>query len=335
MKTHLRYIKDRISEDTGAALVTVIMLVSIMSTMAVVAFETLDFSIRRTARVEQLQQARFYALGGEEIARGFAEKIYKTELLARHFSTLGGKQEISYPIEGGSIKGVLSDASNCFNINSLSAPPAGSDASEVNVYGQYVALLQAVGIGEGEALRLAASLADWIDADVRPRAGGAEDYDYGALDEPYRAANTLMADVNELYLVKGYDAETVEALKPFLCVRPDASPSVLHLNSLQPYEAPLLVAITAGIISTYDAGILISERPKGGYQNVADFWKERALRGRVIPQGIRQQVEVKPQAFQADIEVTYRDVTTVLSTTMLMAQGNESKLVNRRYGGKL
>ncbi len=71
-------------------------------------------------------------------------------------------------------------------------------------------------------------------------AGGAEDVDYLNFNPPYRAANRPMASVDELRLVRGFDAKTVAALLPYVTVLPVAS-NIINVNTASPKVLVALV----------------------------------------------------------------------------------------------
>jgi len=325
-----------IANDAGAALITVMLIISVMSVGAVIAYDTLNFSIKRAAHEKQYAQARLYARGGEEMARSYAEKLHEQSQSVKKYLGLDGTQVISFPIDGGSISGALTDISNCFNVNSLIHIPGEQDDSageNGSYFNQYKDLLVATGFSDGQASHLAATLKDWIDPDTRPSTAGAEDYDYSASDQPYRAANTLIVDITELRLVKGYNAEVLEVILPYLCVKPDTDPSVLHVNSLLPMHAPLLISMIGNnIVSNVDAIKLISERPSSGFGTVADFWKESVFEGKVIAQETRNRIAVKPQAYRSDILVKYHDVEVEMVSNLQMQQNGKSYLISRQFG---
>src|SRR4029079_10158306 len=50
--------------------------------------------------------------------------------------------------------------------------------------------------------------------------GGGESAYYLSLKRPYRAANQLLAQVDELYRVRGFDAATVAKLRPHVTALP-------------------------------------------------------------------------------------------------------------------
>lgn len=65
---------------------------------------------------------------------------------------------------------------------------------------------------------LADAIADWTDADDVPRPHGAEREAYAALPVPYLPRNAPLATLGELALVRGVDAKTLAALRPYVTV---------------------------------------------------------------------------------------------------------------------
>lgn len=323
---------ETVRRDKGAALVTVLLLVALMSVGAVASFESLGFTIKRTTAVKMHEQARHYALGGEVMARLAAEEMHRAD--AKFIALTGGRQgrAISYPIDGGVIDGFIEDRSNCFNVNSLVSGPEGRLTPDAQGGARYARLLVALGLPAFEAERLTATLTDWIDSDGRPQPMGAEDYDYAALAPAYRAANTLMVDLSELRLVKGYGPKTRSLVEPHLCVRPDTAPVLMNANTLKPSDAPLLVALVGTALDLGAARRLIAERPAGGYGDNAAFWAERAFAGMVLDQAVRSRVSVKPQAFDAKISVKYHDARVELVSHLFLGEGGKATVMAREFG---
>jgi general secretion pathway protein K len=314
-------------DDVGAALVTVLLLVSVMAIGAVVTFEALGFSIKRSSAQRQFDQAEYYALGGEQLAIDAAESLFGSE------AQLLEPRPISFEIEGGRIDGVISDASNCFNINSLvQRRETGSYVANAAAATQYRRLLMAAGFADRQAEQLAAKLIDWIDSDTRPLPSGAEDYEYGALDKPYRAANALVADLSELNLVQGYAGDVMTSLGNLICNHDTTAPAVINVNTLTIEHAPLLVALVGGDFMIEDAVELILSRPGKGYDSVADFWLEPVLASRGVEQNIRRQTSVKPQRFVSRIRVTYFDAVSHLTSIIQVDDAGTARLVSHQGG---
>jgi len=108
------------------------------------------------------------------------------------------------PVEGGAIKVSIEDAQSRFNLNNIVRNNTVSPTD--------FPVFQRLLIGLQLDPSLADALVDWIDEDSQTRAGGAEDIDYLSGNPPYRAANRPLASVDELRLVRGFDAKTVAAL---------------------------------------------------------------------------------------------------------------------------
>ena len=57
------------TREEGAALLTVLLLVAVMSALAVAVLDDIRFGLKRTANAETVGQAQWYALGAETVAR--------------------------------------------------------------------------------------------------------------------------------------------------------------------------------------------------------------------------------------------------------------------------
>jgi general secretion pathway protein K len=319
------------SQDRGAALITILMLVALMSVGAAVAFDRLGFSIKRATAVKTHEQARLYALGGEAMALAAAEELYRAN--AKLVALVGGPgQAVSYPLDRGTLDGTLMDATNCFNINSLVVKQNNFFIADPAAMQRFVRLAVAVGFSEFEGEKLAASLADWLDSDSRPLPSGAEDYDYASLSPAYRTANTLVADISELRLVRGFTPAVRTALEPHLCVRPNTDPVKLNANTLRVFDAPLLVALVGKGLDPQAAQRVLAERPAAGYADNAAFWRHRVFEGLTLDQSVRSRVAVKPQAFDARISVEYHDATVELSSTLAVGDDGKAHVIARKFG---
>ncbi len=317
----------RFKGETGAALVTVLLIVSVMAIGAVVTFEALGYSIKRSSAQRQFDQASLYALGGEQLAVAAAESLYNEG------AQLNEPRPVSFEIEGGRINGLIADASNCFNVNSLvQRRENGKYVANTGNVQHYRRLLGAAGISDRQADQLAATLVDWIDSDSRPAPSGAEDYDYGALERPYRTANTLVADISELHLIKGYDAGVMSIVAPLVCASDTTMPSVININTLTVDEAALLIGLVGEGFSLENAIELILSRPGKGYDNVADFWREPVLATREVEQSVRRQTSVKPQRFISRIRVKHFDATSSLNSIIQVDDTGVGRLLSHQRG---
>ena len=75
------------------------------------------------------------------------------------------------------------------------------------------------------------ALVDWIDTDSNALPDGAEDPYYLSQDPPYRAANSYLASVGELRLIKGFTPEVVDRLSPYVTALPPSTANTLNINT--------------------------------------------------------------------------------------------------------
>ena len=87
---------------------------------------------------------------------------------------------------------------------------------------------------------LARNLIDWVDADDGRVAGGTEDDYYAAQRPPYVPANQPLFSLDELLLVEGFDAQLVNALRPYVDVIPLAGGDGVNPNTAPSWVLALM-----------------------------------------------------------------------------------------------
>ncbi len=154
--------------------------------------------------------------------------------------------------------GAIEDQQGLFNLNNLVRGGITSSA-DVIAFQRLLALLEL-------PPELAVSLADWMDADSEAQyPGGAEDPYYLSLPKPYRAANRPLVELGELLLVKGYDAQTVERLRPYVTVLPIPTP--INVN----FAPPEVLASVLANLSLSDARMLAQQRIGQPFRTIQEF----------------------------------------------------------------
>ncbi len=219
-------------KQTGVALITAMLVVSLAAILASALVSQLFLDIRRTANIFQSEQAYLYNLKAESFAMFFLLEEEKNpdsqgfDDLEYYSSTT---PPIVSPVPGGKITGRLEDLQGRFNLNNLSPLNSANHAREVK---KFRALLTALAINNNLHNELIDSLIDWIDDNNPPNSqtlpyGAEYDY-YTGLDKPYRPANNLMLNATELRMVKGFNnipenfnVTIYEILKNHICALPD------------------------------------------------------------------------------------------------------------------
>lgn len=210
-------------KQSGLALVTVVLVVAIASSIA--AFMSLN-------------QQLWFRQTGNTMDRGQAENIYRgaidfaTIVLERDAAnnSRDDRQEIwsktvtTFPVESGMVSIAIHDAQGRFNLNNVvkNGQPSGADIGILRRLFAYLDINQS----------LVEPLVDWIDTDSQTRPGGAEDSEYLSGNIPYRTANQSLTDLEELRNIQGFTPAIIAKLQGVVTVVP--AYTSININTAPP-----------------------------------------------------------------------------------------------------
>ncbi|KAB7648992.1 type II secretion system minor pseudopilin GspK [Polymorphobacter fuscus] len=318
------------AHERGAALLTVLILVSVLGALAVVVFDRLRLATMLASNHAGIEDARSFSAIAEALV---AMKIEDLVTASPGRTTLvGGWQGRAtvIPLPSGSAEIRVRDGANCFNLNSLVMDSRDARASRPPAIDQLARLMMVLDVPDSEARRIAAATADWIDSDGDANPEGAEDSVYARGSPAYRTGNTLMTDASEWRAVTGVTPALYARLRPLLCALPVAEISPLNVNTLTPDQAPLLAMLFPGTLSVAAARRVIAARPAAGWGEMASFWNTPALQG-VVPSGEgRRQPGVQTSWFAVDMQILAGD-GELRETALFDARQSPVKLARRRW----
>jgi len=324
---------QRSDGERGVALLVVLLMLVVLSTVAMAAIDDVKFAVRRTVNMRLGDQAQWYAYGAEDMARQVIWRGWKADPARSTLESAWARQGVRFEIDGGLIDGDIADAGNCFNLNSVVEELPGGKLVATPLGGaQMQNLLVALDINADDAAVLAAALTDWIDSDQSPVPRGAEDYDYALLDPPYRTAGTLMTEPEELRALRGMDEEIYRRIRPFVCALPQAIPSPVNVNTLRPHQAPLLVMLTGSKLSLTEAARVIENRPSAGFNTVEAFWASDGFQGLNPGEDVQRQVRLNTRFYTLTARVTYHEAYFALNSTLVMNDAGHVHVASRRFG---
>ncbi|MGY0635041.1 type II secretion system minor pseudopilin GspK [Luteimonas sp. A478] len=315
----------------GLALLTVLLLVAVMAVLVMAMLDDIRFGLRRAGNAQAVAQAQWHALGAEALAMAQIERL---ALRDPGITTLEGGwngRAFLFPLEDGMIRATLSDASACFNLNSV-VQGAGEMLSrrEAGVL-QYVALLQALGFNAGHAQALADALADWIDSDQQREGLGHEDAGYARGRDGYRTGDTLLAEPSELRAIHGYTPAVYARLRPHLCALPSTALAPVNPNTLQDHDAPVLSMLTGGAVEVERARRVIASRPVGGWRSHDEFWDTPGMAEAVPDDAVLTQVQLRSRYFRLHAEVDSGPAQVVLTALIDAPPDSPARLLSRRW----
>ena len=244
----------------GAALLLAMLTLALMAGLA--AFVVADYGAAAELLVgrQDQNQSRWLARAAVDWARNVLSEDKHTN----DFDYLGeawATHVAPTAVEDGEVSGEITDYSGYFNLNSLVANGQ-ADKNQVEVYKR---LLAQLGLPSQQSTALASALVDWLDTNNKAEEGGAETEWYVAQGRRYQVANGLLVDVDELRLIRGYDDDLVDRLRPFVAALPETAP--LNVNT----ASPEVLAASIANLGIDEARALATKRQVAPFQAVPDF----------------------------------------------------------------
>ena len=270
----------------GVALVTALLIVSLVTVIAVTMATRQHIDVRLTGNLLHGEQAYAYALAAESWAR----VILRRDDNESQHDSLDEDWATALPpiaVEGGQVNGRIEDLQGRFNINNLVKQDGKASEADVAYFRRLLEILKL-------EPSLTDALLDWIDTDINVRfPDGAEDQNYLSASIPYRAANGPLVSTSELRLVAGFDQNAVRLLEPYVTALPERT--LINVNTASPV---VLLALHKDFTQS-DVDALITGRGETGYQTVQAFMGQNALAGREL----EEPVDVKSQYFLVHTDI--------------------------------
>ena len=241
----------------GMAVITAILVVALVASAASFMAWQQQLWVRQVENLNAQAQSRAVVLAALQWARSALADDARRNTVD-HLDEGWAQPLTPLPVEGGELAGTVTDEQGRFNLNSL-VRAGKTSATDLAVFRRLLELLQL-------PPDLANAVIDWIDPDGEVSyPGGAEDMDYLGLEPPYRAGNRVLTTVDGLARVKGFDAETLERLRPFITALPTATP--INVNT----APPEVLAAAIADLPLDQARALADARKGKHFKDIADF----------------------------------------------------------------
>ena len=323
----------------GVALITVMLIVALAAIITTQMTARLQLQMQRTTNINYNQQAYWYALSAEALAKRILINSFEDEDEedVTHLGQTWAQGEMTYPVDYGEITGEISDMNACFNLNSLKGDYekiSGQDRTiPQKVFEDLLLALNLEGVGEFEAEYLTDALIDWLDDDSSiSSAGGAEDNDYASKEFPYFAANNYLVSVSELRVIEHFTAEIIHVLKDYVCVLPDSALHAININTMDSEKPELLQALLD--IPLSDATQLLSVRDIDGYEDTSDFFELPEYTQLTISDADarKEQLVVDSEYFKLKTQTSFNESYFSLISLLVVEDNNQVRVINRTIG---
>lgn len=283
-------------ELKGFALVTVLILVSILSLLALEFSHRSGINLKMSINYSLSKKALYLAFGGYQAA---------LSLLINDDRGYDGPGDLWYqaflpiPLEDGSLILTIEDEKARFNIKKLVTENGFGDERRR-------AMLERMFNALDIEPSLIDALIDWQDTDDLTLMNGAETAYYSAMDPPYSARNDPMVSLGELLLIKGFNRdiyflppssrsvtanEDFESLYRYITVF--GGVGNININTA---DVPVLLSLSKDIDESIAMGI-VEYRNKEPFTEVEDLKKVQTV-SEVLYDEIKDLITVKSDIFR-------------------------------------
>jgi general secretion pathway protein K len=324
-------ILTHLKKQKGVALISILMILAIMVTVAAGMTGRLITSLKRTEGLAHSQGTYWYAQAAADMGKMVLDNDFadsKTVSLDQNWAT----PDMVFPLDNGSIAGTVKDMRSCFNVNALHSPD--KNGKRPLLLKQFQLLLEELSIDDYLAEMIADSTRDWIDKDNNiSGAQGAEDDFYSGQPVPYLTGNQPLIDITELRAIQGVGVKTFERIAPYLCAIPSDKQSI-NVNTIAVDQPEILVAMFKSEIdlSIDDVKEILKDRPMSGWESVDKFLAEPAFGSTNISEELKKQLSVTSDFFQLNGTIEFEE--RLLSVKLLFKiENKKAKMIRYQSGG--
>ena len=311
--------------EQGVALLSVLLIIGLMAVVSAAMLDRIVVASHLAANSGVQTRAHGYAQAVETIARVRIGDAMQAGQLPPEWQT----RPLGFRVPEGAAVARLSDGGNCLNVNSVVQQDrvTGAIAAYPEGIEQFANLASLLGVPRIQGERIATAVADWIDSDSIPMAGGAEDGGYAA--QGAIPPNRLIDDPSEIVGVQGMTPEIASRLLPWMCALPVGGLSPINIDTLPPERAELFAMLGRRGLSVATARSILSARPAQGYQTVQFVRQLPALAGVEMTDGAWSQLQVTPRWF--DLQINVQLAGAELNQQILIdGQDSPARIVRRR-----
>jgi general secretion pathway protein K len=172
------------------------------------------------------------------------------------------------------------------------------------------------------------ALADWIDVNDEPRPSGAESPYYQGLKPPYSARNGPLATMEELRLVKGFDAATVDRLRPFVTFYPNTVAGMVIPININTAPQEVLAALDDGMSDSLVRNVL-DYRKTTPFTSKADLAKVAGMDS--LSQTLSTYITAAGGIFRITSRGQVTDTSRIIEAVVLVNAGQSTVLYWREY----
>ena len=312
----------------GVVLISTLFIVMVMSIISIEISKKFLLSIQRDSYLEFKNYGLQLLISSEKEA---IKSIQKENILSNAKLTnkdLVLNQNYFFSNELATIQVDVSDASNCFNLNSIFSK--NNDVIKINQANKFwlERLLSLHGVSPADIESFIDQLVDWVDADNQPLNYGAENYFYiGPLSSINQfTPKRLLSNISEIKNFPILNNISYENISNDLCVLPGIPLQLINVNTLNEVHK-YLIASFFGEENLEFIESQILDFPQNGYDSVDEFVK-KFTHSTTWPQ---QVLSTNTNTLLISSKIYNQNFSNELDSLVILDISNSVKVLNRDF----
>ena len=312
----------------GVVLISTLLIVMVMSIISIQISKNFFLSIQRDLYIDFKNHSLQLLLSSEKQAIKSIQKemISSNEKLINKDPVLN--QSYFFSNELAIIQVDVSDASNCFNLNSIFIKTGDGIQIKKDNREWLERLLRLKGLDAPEIESFIDQLIDWVDPDNQPLNFGAENYFYIGPLSPINqyTPKRLLSNLSEIKNFPVLDQISFKKISNNLCVLPGLSNQLINVNTLNDSHTNL-------IASFFDEENLefiesqIFDTPENGYDSANEFANKISQSG----SWPSQVLSINSKTFLISTKIYNQTFSNQLDSLVILDTSNSAKILNRDF----
>ena len=319
------------SKDKGVVLISILLIVLLLSSVAVLFGNKYFLSLKRAQYIEFQTLSLNIFRNMESLAQDKIEKElrFNSNKLTKDNPIIN--EPMVFNLNGADVLGKISDYGNCFNINSIVKLNDSNYVENKNSVAAFRKILSLNEIDNNVIEEVIDQTIDWIDKDTNPRAYGLEDYYYsGPLHSPREYTGMrLMVSIEELKSIPAVKQIDWNIFKNHFCAIPILNELSLNINTLDLEDAYLLSSIFSNL-TIKDAEYILDNIPKSGFDDLNNFIRSFPDLDLELAYG---NITVKSNIFELNSEVNFNKFISSSKSIIIYEDNNNGFIISRIYNG--
>ena len=332
MRNHTHGLSSRTSKifmtKPGVILITTLLILMVMSVISMQISKNFYVSLKREAYLDFKNQSHNMLINSEKQAITSIQREIKAYQSKLTLNDPIFKNKFYYQNDLMLLEIEVSDASNCFNLNSLFDKSENTYKIRLAQQEWLVRYLRLKSINEGEIQSFIDQLIDWVDQDNQPLNYGAENYFYigPASQTKQFTPKRLLVDLSEIKNFPIMQTLNFNEITSDLCVIPASTKQMLNINSLVAEDA-LLIASFFNNENLEFVKSQILNLPQKGYDDVITFTSSFS-QSVVYPPKV---LSINSTTFRLKGKIINKNFSANLETLVILEQSNPAKIVSRTF----